>query len=170
MLIIFPTMTRTYLVLVLTALLCAPSPAQAQPVTLEFGPRGGYSISEQASFVGADFRVDEASLPFVYHLGFDYYLEAVEGEQDAPNWQFDVNSYIPFLVYSPTITLQLGGGFSVQRTVPSTGAETDWGFNGTAGFVLNPTGTFQPFVRARATLAQGSTFDAMGGLLIVLRR
>lgn len=157
--------------LVLTGLIALPLPGQAQLTTLTLGPRGGYSPSETAPFVGGDFRVDDASLPFVYHLGFDYFLETEREEPDAPRWQFDVNSYVPFLIYSSTITLQLGGGFSIQRTVPMQGSEeTDWGFNGTAGFVLNPTGTFQPFAQTRLTLAQETTFDVMGGLLIVLNR
>lgn len=158
--------------LTLGLLLSAYAPASsAQPTTVMLNPHGGYSVSEQAPFAGADFRVADASLPFVYHLAFDYYIEPQDAERDAPTYQFDVDSYIPFFTYDPNWTPYLGGGFSMQRTEPpDEDPNIDWGLNGTAGIVLNPTGTVQPFAQARVTLAQETTVDVMGGLLIVLYR
>ena len=154
--------TARFSAIVLILLLTASSVTRAQTSRLHIGPHVGYNFDVEELVLGGQFSVPIANRLEVYP-SFDYYfvdagsLWAINGDlkwrvaHDRPNW------------------LYIGAGLNITRSSAGDVSHTDAGLNLLAG--AEPLrGRIHPFVEARLTIRDETSFQLQGGLNITLGR
>jgi opacity protein-like surface antigen len=142
--------------------------ADAQ-IGIRIGPRVGYDIDQlNELFVGADVRLDVATLPVIINPAFDYYF--VDG---FDLYQLSINALYTFGINNTAFTPYVGGGLGITRTSVDTGVDfidgsnTDIGLNIVGGAEFG-FGNLRPFVQAQLTLGDVDLTTIAGGVLFSL--
>ena len=159
------TTTTTLLVLLFLAFGIQTATAQ---IGIRVGPRVGYEIDDLNDlFVGADVRLDVATLPVIINPAFDYYLT-----DGFDLFQLSANALYTFGINNAVFTPYAGAGVGITRVSVDSefgdASNTDVGLNiiGGAEFGF---GGLRPFVQAQLTLDGESDLTTIaGGLLFSL--
>lgn len=155
--------TTTLLALFFFALGVQTAAAQ---VGIRIGPRVGYEIDDvEELFIGADARLDIATLPVIVNPAFDYYLT-----DGYDLFQLSVNALYTFGINNTAFTPYAGAGVGITRVSADTGfdfvddSNTEVGLNiiGGAEFGF---GNLRPFVQAQLTIGDVDLTTIAGGLL-----
>jgi opacity protein-like surface antigen len=161
------TTTTTLLVLLFLAFGIQTATAQ---IGIRIGPRVGYEIDDLNDlFVGADVRLDVATLPVIINPTLDYYFV------DADNvnlFQLSINALYTFGINNAVFTPYAGAGVGITRVSVDSefgdASNTDVGLNIVGGAEFG-FGNLRPFVQAQLTLdGENDLTTIAGGLLFSL--
>lgn len=173
-------MKKLLFIPVLAALfLLAPvQDAQAQ-TAVQLGPRitldvGDISDAFGGDFaIGADVRINPASLPVKGSGAFDFYF----AEEDITVFTIDLNVLYPFGIDNEVFTPYAGGGIGITRVSIDvdtgfgtfSGDDTDVGLNLVGGAEFNLESSLTPFVQGQFTVGgDADRFGITGGVLFTL--
>ena len=142
--------------------------AQAQ-AQIEIGPRIGFDLAGDVEefFLGADGRVDLATLPVLLNGTFDLYFP-----DNFDFWQLSFNALYEFGIANQAFSPYAGGGIGISRVSFDNDlgqfgiddGETDIGLNIIGGATFG-FGNLKPYAQAQITIGDVDLFSIAGGLL-----